>query len=321
MSTDIDILIIGAGMAGLTCARELARAGWQPLLIEKGRGLGGRLATRRGPDGMQFDHGAQFATAREPGFQKLMADMGLTGEAAQWFCANDEAHWVGAPRMNRLAHYLAQGLTIRTGETVQRIARSQSAWQVTTDQGQYRCRYLVVTAPAPQAIQLMGEDHPLSATLSRIDYAPCHALMLGLAYPATTPPDRFTPEQGPFGLVVRDSSKPGRPETPCWVAHTTPEWSRAHLEEEQTVVAERLLPFLCQTLGVEVDSVTYCQAHRWRYARVTRALSQPFLSDDSGTLFIGGDGCLGPRVEAAWQSGTAIAEHLCALGGSGLPRG
>ena len=42
-----EITIIGAGMAGLACARRLARAGHTPLLLDKGRGIGGRMATRR----------------------------------------------------------------------------------------------------------------------------------------------------------------------------------------------------------------------------------------------------------------------------------
>ena len=41
------ITIIGAGMAGLACARRLARAGHTPLVLDKSRGIGGRLATRQ----------------------------------------------------------------------------------------------------------------------------------------------------------------------------------------------------------------------------------------------------------------------------------
>ena len=53
------IAVIGSGIAGLACARRLSDAGYAPILFDKGRGIGGRLATRRTPDGRQFDHGAQ----------------------------------------------------------------------------------------------------------------------------------------------------------------------------------------------------------------------------------------------------------------------
>ena len=41
------IAIIGAGLAGLSAARALTAAGHTPVVFEKSRGLGGRLATRR----------------------------------------------------------------------------------------------------------------------------------------------------------------------------------------------------------------------------------------------------------------------------------
>ncbi|HIP78813.1 MAG TPA: FAD-binding protein, partial [Kiloniellaceae bacterium] len=41
------IAVIGAGLAGLLCARRLQDAGLHPVVFEKSRGLGGRLATRR----------------------------------------------------------------------------------------------------------------------------------------------------------------------------------------------------------------------------------------------------------------------------------
>ena len=43
----IDIVIIGAGMSGIACARALRKAGVPVRLIDKGRGIGGRVATRR----------------------------------------------------------------------------------------------------------------------------------------------------------------------------------------------------------------------------------------------------------------------------------
>jgi predicted NAD/FAD-dependent oxidoreductase len=42
-----DVLVVGAGMAGLTAAAELQRAGRRVLVLDEGRGVGGRLASRR----------------------------------------------------------------------------------------------------------------------------------------------------------------------------------------------------------------------------------------------------------------------------------
>ena len=56
-------VVVGAGISGLLAAQELTAAGWRVVVLDKGRGVGGRMATRRVGDGT-FDHGAQFFTVR-----------------------------------------------------------------------------------------------------------------------------------------------------------------------------------------------------------------------------------------------------------------
>ena len=108
--TGRSIAIIGAGMAGLAAARLLQQAGARVALIEKSRGVGGRMATRR-VGALQFDHGAQYFTARGQAFKAAVEDLARDGAAAPWF---DDAH-VGAPGMSGAARALAQGLEILTG--------------------------------------------------------------------------------------------------------------------------------------------------------------------------------------------------------------
>jgi monoamine oxidase len=45
------VAIIGAGLAGLSCASALAKAGMQVKVFEKSRGLAGRMSTRKGTAG------------------------------------------------------------------------------------------------------------------------------------------------------------------------------------------------------------------------------------------------------------------------------
>ena len=112
-----DVLVIGAGMAGLTSAAELQRAGCRVLVLDKGRGVGGRLASRR-IEGAAFDHGAQFITARTSRFAELVEEGRRAGVVEEWHRGSFEgpdghARWRGHPAMNAIAKHLAQGLAIR----------------------------------------------------------------------------------------------------------------------------------------------------------------------------------------------------------------
>ena len=76
MENTYPCLIIGAGMAGLSAGQQLTSRGAEVIIIDKGRGVGGRLATRWSdtPEGVRafYDHGAQFFTVRTPLFQSFV---------------------------------------------------------------------------------------------------------------------------------------------------------------------------------------------------------------------------------------------------------
>jgi predicted NAD/FAD-dependent oxidoreductase len=79
--------IVGAGMAGLSCATLLAAAGHRVVLFDKGRGPGGRMATRRVATDLGevvFDHGAQYLTARDPDFVTQVERWRDAGHVARW---------------------------------------------------------------------------------------------------------------------------------------------------------------------------------------------------------------------------------------------
>lgn len=292
------IAVIGAGMAGLSCARILADAGLRPIVFEKSRGLGGRIATRRSDAG-DFDHGAQFATAKERPFAAFLAKACEIGTAAPWQPPDSGEGWhVGTPAMNSLVKPLAEGLDLRFGTEIEAPVRRAGAWRV----GGEQVDFLVSTVPAPQANRLFG----LSA-LATVEMAPCWALMACFAEDPGLPDVRRSKE-GDLSIVVRSSAKPGREAGHRFVAHASPEWSAEHLEMDKPEAAEALLALLGRKASL--PPAAHAVAHRWRYARTVRPLGQPFLAAQEDTLFVGGDWCLGERIEDAHASGRAIAEAI-----------
>ena len=307
----IPVAIIGAGMAGLACARHLAQAGHAPVIFDKGRGIGGRLATRRS-DGLQFDHGAQYVNAHTPGFASLLAELADRGATAPWQDETGRTHTVGTPGMASLAKAMATGLTIHQNAQVTAITQSGEGWRLRIGDIDHLAARVVITAPAPQVAPLLGQDHPLAKALSAVRLAPCLTLMA-----ATHAPAPFITHNQPdddLAWIAQDSSKPGRPtgDATLWVAQASPAFSQHHLEKDPVEITALMLPLLCERLGANPNAVTHAATHRWRYARVTTPLGQPFLATPDATLYLGGDWCLGPRVEAAWTSGTAIASDMLA---------
>ncbi len=305
------VIIIGAGMAGLACARRLADAGMASVVLDKGRGIGGRVATRRAGD-MQFDHGAQYVNAHGAGFASVLDGLQNAGTLGGWADGTGRTHKVGVPGMSALPKALGVGLDIRQNTQVLRLTPDAGGWLLHLADGTFPATKVVVTVPAPQVAGLLGADHPLVASLGAVQMASCLTLMAAVAGPA--PFLTRKDSDHPLSWIAQDSAKPGRTQAEgvLWVAQAGTAFSAAHLEDDPATLTARMLPMLCDRLGASPATVTYVSTHRWRYARVTQALGQPFLCSSDASLYLGGDWCLGPRIEAAWDSGTAIAADLLA---------
>lgn len=305
------IAIIGAGLAGLSCARELASRGIDPVIFDKGRGLGGRLSTRRADGGYQFDHGARYLTARNEGFAALLSTAEASGAVARWSVESDEAAFVGVPGMTALAKFLANGLDVRKSLRIAHVHQADGTWRLKSDGGEEEFDHVVMTTPSPQTATLLADDHPMRTSLDPVVMEPCLALMIGLPAESRVPFFTLSQPSDDLAWVALDSTKPGRTGPACIVAHASPEWSTRHLELEMPEIARRLLPLVSKALDMPLtEDLPYLSAHRWRFALVSKSLGKPFLVDGSRTLFAGGDWCLGDRAEDAWISGTAIAGAL-----------
>ncbi len=317
------IAIIGAGMAGLTCAHRLRQRGLSPVIFEKSRGIGGRLATRRTDSGDAYDHGAQFVTARDPAFVDLLETLQRLGAATAWSprlpaAAPRPAHtwWIGTAGMSALLKPLAAPLDIRLRVTVSSLRRQAGQWELQLD-GQELVEHfdaVVVTAPAPQARALLADVSSLADTLDRVAIAPCWAAMLAFDAPWDVPFEAARFDADPIAWISRQSSRAGLVgRSDRWLVHAAPHWSAAHLEHAPEDILVLMRAALAeQAGGVALPSIAFAQAHRWRYAMTTRPLGQPMLADASARLWVGGDWCLGARVESAFLSGAAMAQAIVA---------
>ncbi len=67
------IIVVGAGLAGLTCAKLLHQQGRQVLVVDAGDGPGGRVRTRLHPDGFLLDRGFQVLFTAYPAARRHLS--------------------------------------------------------------------------------------------------------------------------------------------------------------------------------------------------------------------------------------------------------
>ena len=310
MSESGTVAILGAGMAGAAAARHLAEAGFGVRVFDKGRGVGGRMATRRTEAGLRFDHGAQFFRAKGDAFRAQCDAWIAAGSAAPW---DANGRNVGLPGMPAPVRHLLEGLSVSLQTTIARIERAPAGWMLTDADGATTGPFaaIAVTFPAPQVTALLDGSGLALVGPERATYAPCWSLLLDLdADPDVREPHRAL-SGGPIALIAREDTKPGRAPGHRLVVHAAPDWSRAHLEDARETVRADLIAALEAQLGRAIRPA-YAAVHRWRYAMVETALGQPCLYDPAQRLGAAGDWCLDPRIEAAFDRGRALGDRIAA---------
>lgn len=313
-----EILIVGAGMAGLTAASDLQESGHNVLLIDKGRGLGGRLASRRIGQAT-FDHGAQFITVREPRFAAMMDAMFKMGVVEEWYrnsSGGSEGHprWRGKPTMTAVPKYLARDLNVLLEKKVVALHRDLEGWVTTLDNGEkVLSGAVVLTPPVPQSLLLLDNSGVVLPTetrtrLQNLQYESCLSVMVVLDGPARIPP--------PGGLSLSegniawmgDNQIKGVSTKPAVTLHATAAFSLEWWDRDRSESGQELLREATPWLGSDVIEF---QVHGWRYSKPIRVDESPcMILSQSPPLILAGDAFGGQRVEGAALSGWAAADAL-----------
>jgi photolyase PhrII len=320
------VAVIGAGIAGLTTARTLLDHGIEVCVFERSRSVGGRAATRR-VDEFNFDHGAQYFTARSESFRRHLQAWLEEGRVARWsarivklnhsgMVTESEAaeRFVAVPGASALARHLATDLDVRTGCEVAGAVRTDAGWRLSdsanADLGAFDV--LLVAMTPEQCMPLLAECEALATPVREVQSSPCWALMAAFPQRLAVDFDAAFVEGSPLAWIARNASKPGRPDAECWVAHASTEWSQAHLEDEAEAVAAELLQALLRVTNAWSIEPVYIAAHRWRLARVLAPHREHCLWDGDARVGVCGDWLVESRIEGAYASGVALAGRVLA---------
>ncbi len=330
------IVVIGAGLSGLACARTLADAGRPVRVLERSRGVGGRCATRRVEE-QPVDHGPSFLHGSDPRFLAAARQASsrlverwpqrVRGHGAPCHPSSfreGELQFVYPDGLRALPKSLASGLALQLEAAVEKLERSDGAFELSLSGGaRLRCGKLVLAAALEQSVALLKplslSLKPLRGTLSLLESMgslACVALLAG--YPRGVDAlawDVWYPEESPvLQLLSHDSAKRQEPRFEALVLQARPRWSREHLEDSDASLRRDLLAEAARLLGPWALEPVWAQAHRWRFARTNPGceLSAPILHRfGDGFLGLAGDAfASGGGAEGAYLSGVQLAERI-----------
>ena len=325
--TSKSCLIIGGGMAGLIAGKLLQSNGFAVEILDKGRGIGGRLATRRIAHPVAgagiFDYGMQAFSVSEPQFQLWVDEWLERGIVDRWDVSNPAGmtSYRGKQSSRSIAQHLAQDLDVRTQTQAVEVIWESSTWTVRSANGdRFQADNLLITAPIPQTLALLDDsaiDLPptLRDRLVAVVYQPCIAVLALLDTPSTIPAPGGLQLDDPALAWIACNYQKGTSPLPAVTLHATPTFSQTHWEWDKETIAKILLDRAAPWLGAHVIA---SQVHHWRYSQPQTCYGESFVSlPTPGMLVLAGDAFapthptdISLHLERAVLSGLAAAERI-----------
>jgi renalase len=304
----VAVVVVGAGIAGVACARELAAAGVAVRVLERARTVGGRMASRR-LHGRPVDLGAAYFTVSDPEFAQVVGGWRAAGLARPWTDtlavleggtrgeALGPMRWAAPGGLRSLVAALADGLDVTLQHQVRHVGPGPLVDGEPADA-------VVLAMPDPHAARLLD---PVPEPLAERRWNPVIAVAAGWAGRTWDPlPAAFVNDHPVLALVADDGARRGD-DAPVLVAHTTAAQAAAHDADPDGAIPA-VLDVLHELLGVDAPQWTH--AHRWRFAAPAAQRTATFWFD--GGIGLACDAWGRSRVEAAWRSGTDLARAIAA---------
>jgi renalase len=312
-----DAIVVGGGISGVACARRLREQHQDVLLLDRGRRLGGRMATRTVRDsGTQWDGhvvdiGASYFTVSDADFRAQVEDWSARGLAHPW---TDAFHVAGPDGitgvragpmrfaspygLRSLVEDLGADLIVRQSTSVVEISAQADRFAV----DDMAARSVALCMPIPQAQQLwpVPADHV---------WEPVIVVVAVFEERCWLDVDGVFVNDDPVLTWIADDGRRRGDDAAVLVAHVNPVLAGRHLDSV-TDVLPNALATMKRILHISADPVLV-DAHRWTFARPMTAHEEPFWRDASARIGVSGDAWFsGPRIETAWLSGRALADAI-----------
>ncbi|WP_433292182.1 NAD(P)/FAD-dependent oxidoreductase [Actinoplanes sp. CA-030573] len=280
------VVVVGAGISGLACARELVDAGIPARIVERSQQVGGRLASEW-LGGRWVDTGAAYLTADDPAFLGRLQTWRIDGLARPWTDTlrgqqgAATLRWAAPGGLRSLAVDLARELEISLNTEISALPSAVEA--------------VVLAMPGPEAQRIV--DMPAAAEQV---WSPVVTAILTYARRAWKDFDGAFVNDHPVLATVCDDGARRGDRAPVLVAHSTGAFAESTTDPG---------PAMAKAVGelLEIGDEPAVTIRRWPYAS-PRAGHGLFARH--GNVYLCGDAFGKPRVQTAWLSGRAAARAI-----------
>lgn len=304
-----DVIIIGCGMTGLSAGITFKKLGLNPLLIDKGRGYGGRLATRRILDN-SFDHGAQYIEP-SPRFLSWLEEYLNKDQLVHWNFSSSIKTFISKQGMANLAKNLSNELNVKLNTRVEKIKYESNQWHVQTDGGQsFFSKRLLLTAPLPQSLDLLQKNNIFieETDLTSITYRPCLVLMMVLSEIHNLPEAGGMFIKNPILEWVCDNQKKGISNNQHSITvHCTNDYSTDSYDLSDEKIFESIYSEFSKYFP---NTLLKYEIKKWKYSSPTKIFKSVYYRSNFPGLYLAGDAFGGGSLEGAFRSGEATAHIM-----------
>ncbi|AUC60452.1 Amine oxidase, flavin-containing [Cyanobacterium sp. HL-69] len=313
------IAIIGAGISGLTLATKLQEKGVDVQVFDKGRGVGGRMSSRR-TDWGYIDHGTQYFGLSNNEFQDFISIYGEVmqpwqGKFASWENGifhedkSSKIRYVPNEAMNRLCKYLSGDTTVKLETKIVSLTKNNDSWTLLDDHNHRYGDYdaVVITAPPSQTANLLPDDCTFKPDIAKIKMLPCFTLMVIPEKKVNLPFEGVKFSHPVLGWVSANDTKPNRGDGGAIVIQSNFTYAMDHVNDDREKISQDLLTQTEKVFDFKFSPFHYFSLHLWRYALPQQPNQQGYYYDAKTGLGICGDWCLSGKVEGAFLSASAIA--------------
>ena len=317
-------LIIGGGISGIACANVLQTTGADIHIIDRGRVLGGRMASRRlretgtAFDGHVVDYGASYFTASDPEFVSQINEWIDAGVVRPWtdgfhIAEGEEIIGVKSGPMRYAAPAGLRSIVehMASGISAEQITQPHEVLSMTHDGTTFRADDFEASAvalcvPLPQAQRFAAPE-----MLTSIEHVWEPVIAVTAVFEERCWPEIdgvFVNDNPVITWIADDGARRGDG-APVLVAHVNPVLAAGHLNDPDSVTGLAIAA-MSRILGI-TELPNWASAHRWSLAKPMAGEPDLMWLHPELRLGMAGDAWAdGPKVESAWLSGRALGTAL-----------